>query len=181
MSRCAHLFHACFQPSRASVWRSLSLPALSPPLTSPRCRRKKSNNRPNRHRHLTLVPSSIPSTLPGGTSALSEQHGTGRSRVRWPDGQALCLLQGLVASQSGQRLLSLELTLAGGQLQGILLTPFNLRLDQDVTLTDLRRPASRGGCVGRHGWLDCRERPAARPCRGYTECEGFCWNRSEAF
>jgi len=78
----------------------------------------------------------VPSTLPGGASSLNEQHGDWTVNCAFTDGTKRCAFsQALVASQTGQRVLSLELVPAPTGLQGTLLMPFSLRFDAGVTLT----------------------------------------------
>jgi invasion protein IalB len=75
-------------------------------------------------------------TLPGGASALTEQHGDWTVACSVNDeGKRCSLSQELVAAQTGQRVLSLELAPAeAGGFEGIFVTPFSLRLDAGVRL-----------------------------------------------
>ncbi|MBN8944668.1 MAG: invasion associated locus B family protein [Rhizobiales bacterium] len=74
-------------------------------------------------------------SLPGGASSLQEAHGD------WVVGCAVqgnakrCgLTQEQTNQQTRQRVLAMELTLAGDRIEGVLLLPFGLVLDQGVVL-----------------------------------------------
>lgn len=78
----------------------------------------------------------IVSTLPGGASSLTEQHGDWTvSCVMTQQGKDCQFSQALGNAQTGQRALSVELRPTGeNKVEGMLLTPFSLRLDGGVNL-----------------------------------------------
>lgn len=78
-----------------------------------------------------------PTGLPGGANSLSEQHGDWTVSCAINEGIKRCgLSQALVATQTGQRVLSLDLSPSADNttVQGTLLTPFSLRFDAGATL-----------------------------------------------
>ena len=97
----------------------------------------------------------VASTLPGGSSSLTEQHGDWTVSCQMVEAGKRCAFsQALVASQTGQRVLSLELAPAadGTTLMGTLLTPFSLRLNAGVNLTIDDKPL-----IGPIPFLTCIE------------------------
>jgi len=77
----------------------------------------------------------LPSTLPGGATSLSEEHGDWTVSCRM-DGAKFCALsQSLANTTSGERVLSLELaTPALDRIEGMILLPFGLRLADGIAL-----------------------------------------------
>ncbi|MDB5536543.1 MAG: invasion associated locus [Devosia sp.] len=76
------------------------------------------------------------STLPGGATSLSEEHGDWTVSCRMEGNGKLCALsQSLSNSQTGERVLSVELaTPALDKIEGMLLLPFGMRLADGVAL-----------------------------------------------
>ena len=78
----------------------------------------------------------LPSTLPGGATSLSEEHGDWTVSCRMDGAQKFCALsQSLANTTSGERVLSLELaTPALDRIEGMILLPFGLRLADGIAL-----------------------------------------------
>lgn len=75
--------------------------------------------------------------LPGGASSLNEAHGDWSVACVAREGSVQCAIsQSQVSGQNGQRVLTIELRAAeGGEaINGVLILPFGLRLDDGVTL-----------------------------------------------
>ncbi|RDE07922.1 hypothetical protein DVH29_14045 [Pelagibacterium lacus] len=75
--------------------------------------------------------------LPGGASSLNEAHGDWSVACAAREGSVQCAIsQSQVSGQNGQRVLTIELRAAeGGEaINGVLILPFGLRLDEGVTL-----------------------------------------------
>lgn len=86
----------------------------------------------------TAPPAAAAAVLPGGASSLTEQHGDWTVTCAIAEAVKRCAFsQALIASQSGQRVLSLELTPTpdGATLQGTLMAPFSLRFDTGISLS----------------------------------------------
>lgn len=82
------------------------------------------------------APKPIVSTLPGGASSINEQHGDWTvSCAMAQDGKHCSFSQVLGDAQTGRRVISVELRSTGAdKVEGMLLTPFSLRLDAGVNL-----------------------------------------------
>lgn len=90
----------------------------------------------------TTAPAPVVSTLPGGASSLTEQHGDWTVSCGMTQQGKDCILgQALGNAQTGQRALSVELrTIDANKVEGMLLTPFSLRLDGGINLAVDERP-----------------------------------------
>jgi invasion protein IalB len=86
---------------------------------------------------------SVAQGLPGGATALNETFGDWTVACQVTNGAIRCAMsQTQVASQSGQRVLSLQLVAAADEdVDGLLLAPFGLRLAEGVTLAVDEEPA----------------------------------------
>jgi invasion protein IalB len=79
----------------------------------------------------------VASTLPGGASSASETHGDWTVSCQMGQADKQCVLsQALADTQSGQRVLALELTVPSADTaEGMLLAPFGLKLNDGVKLS----------------------------------------------
>lgn len=73
-------------------------------------------------------------TFAGGASAITEVHGNWTVLCGFEEADKVCVVtQNLADSQSGQRMLTLELELAGdGGAEGVAMIPFGLRLPDGI-------------------------------------------------
>jgi len=80
------------------------------------------------------APAPAASTLPGGASSINESHGDWTVSCTMKAADKDCVLtQALADSQSGQRVLALELAMSeSNEAQGMLLAPFGLRLGEGI-------------------------------------------------
>lgn len=82
-------------------------------------------------------------SLPHGATAISEQYDDWTVSCTVTKARKQCLFaEALIDKQTGERALSLEFyPLANGTAEGVLVTPFSLRLDQGVRLAVDGKPA----------------------------------------
>jgi invasion protein IalB len=109
-----------------SVSLSISAPPASPPAASTDLRLAQAT---------TPAAGSSASTLPGGASALQETYDDWQVACGQQGAVKHCaMVQQQISKENRQRVLDIELWPAGDKLEGALMLPFGLALDQGVTL-----------------------------------------------
>jgi len=101
--------------------------ALPPPAASPDLRLAQAATTP--------AAGTAASTLPGGASSLQETYDDWQVACGQQGGVKRCAMgQQQISKENRQRVLDIELWPAGDKLEGALMLPFGLALDQGVTL-----------------------------------------------
>ena len=90
-----------------------------------------------------LAQSEKSAELPGGASSVQENHGDWTVSCRVAEARKSCMVLQALGRSTGETVLSLELVpLSGTQAEGILLSPFGLKLADGVTLAVDGKPLS---------------------------------------